>query len=553
MQKQKNENKILETTSGICFSNSILNSELRDFLAVPRKIPRPLREEIAELLSYEIFSGKNYEIKDENLFIEKFGVFYPLFLEIRNFEIWEDIKVLAGTNRMAGVFVLKNLLEEVFTFIGEYEKIEPDLEKKLQINLKKTLQNLKMLIEETLFSWENVSLKKQATSKIQESFEIQKVSESQKASKIQKYPEIQEYQDSGFQSSEKLVSMTLEFMADENALQAFDSIIGERIAAKLEAFISALESHLDLLEILSLLFPGRNWDYSLEALHREYFGNLEKYAGLLRKNSEFRKILEQVGRIELESGSKKLTLSPYSKNEVHEVTFSGDIQAMLPAEVVKLKSPLLKQKFYADLLEGKLLSYQLRGRNWNSNKSGNKRRGPVIALVDTSASMRGRPETLAKAVVLAAARKMISEGRDVKVILFSSKWQTLEIDLTDKKRMGMEFLDFLRYSFGGGTDFNTALRAGLKALKEDRDFQGADLLFITDGFSEISEKPLLREWNTIKVERKARIFSLILGNCNAGGLGEVSDYTYLIRDAGNWGIEESPAGLIKAIGRPMYR
>ncbi len=72
--------------------------------------------------------------------------------------------------------------------------------------------------------------------------------------------------------------------------------------------------------------------------------------------------------------------------------------------------------------------------------------------MDTSASMRGAPpELLAKAVVLAIARKMLRESRDVKVILFSSKWQTVEIELTDKKRMGgKEFLEFLKYTFGGG-------------------------------------------------------------------------------------------------------
>ncbi|WP_269850933.1 vWA domain-containing protein [Methanosarcina horonobensis] len=116
--------------------------------------------------------------------------------------------------------------------------------------------------------------------------------------------------------------------------------------------------------------------------------------------------------------------------------------------------------------------------------------------------------------------------------------------------MGKEFLEFLKYTFGGGTDFNTALRAGLKAVKGEKAFQGADLLFLTDGSSELSERPLIREWNEIKAERKARIFSLIIGNYDAGGLDQVSDHTYIIHDSGNWQIEESPARFIKAVSRP---
>ncbi len=40
-------------------------------------------------------------------------------------------------------------------------------------------------------------------------------------------------------------------------------LIGEKIAAKIEELIPVLEDHLEMLEILSMLFPGRMWDHSL--------------------------------------------------------------------------------------------------------------------------------------------------------------------------------------------------------------------------------------------------------------------------------------------------
>jgi uncharacterized protein with von Willebrand factor type A (vWA) domain len=577
MQDLKNSKKGFEDLSGsgrtLSFDkefnpSTILNTELREFLATPRKVPHRLREEIAEVFIYDLFSGKDYEIKDEKRFMEKFGVFYPIFLSVRNQQIWEEIKILAGTNRMAGIFILKSLLEELFTLLDDYEKVEQDLFKKSQRGLEKALKTLKELISETQTLWEKSrlgsaeSLKNYEWERNLNEFQERKRAEDSNQSKqgnflkrlgdrAENNEELsQNLEPENTVASERLASMTREFMFSEKAGEAVDSVIGERIASKLEELIPLLEDHLEMLEILSMLFPGRMWDYSLQALHREYFENLEKYAALFRKSYDLHEILEQVGRIELEYGSKKLRLSPHSKSEVHTVTFSGDIQTLLPIETVKLKNPVLKRKFYADMIEEKLLTYQLRGENWNSDTAGKKRKGPVVALVDTSASMRGAPELLAKAVVLAIARRMLRENRDVKVILFSSKWQTVEIELTDKKRMGKEFLDFLKYTFGGGTDFNTALRAGLKAVKEEKAFQGADLLFLTDGSSELSEKPLIREWNEIKVERKARIFSLIIGNYDAGGLDQVSDHTYVIHDAGNWQIEESPARFIKAVSRP---
>ncbi|WP_292381802.1 vWA domain-containing protein [Methanosarcina sp. UBA289] len=553
--------------------SAILNLELREVLATPRTMPRKTREEIAEILIYELFSENGYEIKDEKLFVSKFGAFYPILLSLRDFKAWTEIKALAETNNLAGVFILRTLLEELFTLLDEYGKIKSKSSKKFANSFEKSLKALKNLIEETQSVWERNRVHDiEKNFPLQDNpdrlrdnpdiFNQQSTQESKQQSSLKQEsflqdPEYENSEDPDLQAgkaagSERLASMTLNFMSSEKAGETLDSVIEESIAVKIEELIPVLEDHLEVLEILSMLFPGRAWDHSLKALHREYFGNLEKYASILKKSSDLNEILEQVGRIELEYGSKKLSLSPYSKNEVHSVTFSGDIQALLPAETVKLKNPLLKRKFYADMLEGKLLTYQLKGENWNSDTAGKKRKGPVVALVDTSASMRGSPELLAKSVILAVTRRMLKENRDVKVILFSSKWQTVEIELTNKKRMGKEFLEFLKFTFGGGTDFNTALRAGLKAMKNEKAFEGADLLFLTDGFSELSERPLIREWNEIKAERRARIFSLIIGNYDAGGLQQVSDYTYLIGNAENWDVGESPASFVKAISKP-YR
>jgi uncharacterized protein with von Willebrand factor type A (vWA) domain len=577
--------------------STILSIELREVLATPRKMPRLLREEIAGILIYEFFSDKEYEIKDEKLFIGKFGVFFPIFLSLRNLKGWNEIKALARTNSMAGVFILKRLLNELFSLLDVYET-ELRSSKKFSQNMEKTLKILGKLINDTYVAWEKrerLAMEmnsprwyespdtwgKQQTEENEQEYKWENKQKNNQENKLEnqqennqknkendrenkgnnlddflRSPESENRENPGQQTetmagSERLASMTQEFMFAEKVGEALDITVGDKIAAKIEQLIPVLEEHLEMLEILSMLFPGRMWDHSLRALHREYFGDLERYAAVLRKRADLREILEQVGRIELEYGSKKLSLSPYSRNEVHSVTFSSDIQTLLPIEVVKLKNPTLKLKFYADMLEEKLLTYQLRGENWNSDTTGKRRKGPVVALVDTSASMRGAPELFAKAVMLAITRRMLKEGRDVKVILFSSKWQTFEIELTNKKRMGQEFLEFLKYTFGGGTDFNTALRTGLKTLKGEKAFEGADILFLTDGESELSEVPLIREWNEIKVERKARIFSLIIGNYDAGGLEKVSDHIYIVGDAGNWEVRESPASFVKAISRPL--
>ena len=86
----------------------------------------------------------------------------------------------------------------------------------------------------------------------------------------------------------------------------------------------------------------------------------------------------------------------------------------------------------------------------------------------------------------------------------------------------------------------------MKSLKEN-DFQGADLLFITDGKSEVSNKLVLARWEEAKKKYKAKVYSLIVGSSEAGGISEISDYVYFVEmemdSEGNGGFVR----LIKSI------
>lgn len=170
----------------------------------------------------------------------------------------------------------------------------------------------------------------------------------------------------------------------------------------------------------------------------------------------------------------------------------------------------------------------------------------MVALVDTSGSMHGAPEIVAKSIILALVRHMLKEGRDVKVFLFSSVDQTAEIELTNSRKMASEFLDFLNYSFEGGTDFNTALREGVDTLKE-RQYKNADILFITDGLSMVSDEHVISCLNEVKKKNGTRLFTIIIGNDDAGGMEGFSDKVFILSKADGWDPNNSPANAIKLI------
>ena len=99
--------------------------------------------------------------------------------------------------------------------------------------------------------------------------------------------------------------------------------------------------------------------------------------------------------------------------------------------------------------------------------------------------------------------------------------------------------------FEGGTDFNSALRVGLETVS-GKQWRGADILFFTDGMSNVSDQDLVGEWTDFKKRTQSKIYTLIVGSDTAGGLEKVSDHTWLL-SAGTWDVEGSPSNIIKLI------
>jgi uncharacterized protein with von Willebrand factor type A (vWA) domain len=187
--------------------------------------------------------------------MSKFGAFYPIFLGLRDFGVWAKIKALAGANNLAGIFILKTLLEELFTLLDDYGKIESEFSKKLTKNLEKSLKTLKDLIDETQSAWERNRVRDiEKNFRLQENPDVsnrQATQESKPEGSLKQESSLQdpEYengenpdQQAGKAAgSENLTSMTLKFMSSEKAGETLDSVIEESITAKIEELIPVLE------------------------------------------------------------------------------------------------------------------------------------------------------------------------------------------------------------------------------------------------------------------------------------------------------------------------
>ncbi|MGL6013894.1 MAG: vWA domain-containing protein, partial [Shewanella oncorhynchi] len=102
--------------------------------------------------------------------------------------------------------------------------------------------------------------------------------------------------------------------------------------------------------------------------------------------------------------------------------------------------------------------------------------GPMVICVDTSGSMQGMPETIAKAVTLFMSCKAKEQKRPCYLINFSTGLQYLDLG----PGLSMEsVIEFLSMSFYGGTDVAPALAHALEVMQKD-DYRNADLLIISD-------------------------------------------------------------------------
>lgn len=481
------------------FEKILDDEEIKHVIMQPRNIPRRNREDMAEILYREIMLGEDYEIKDAPRFIEKFGVFYLLLISLKGSDEWERLKSLAGSSQISSLIILRIVLSNVFDMLDGLTPLESitDIERSDQMAL--MLKQFKAMLENTLKLWNRrVADNKPPT------FEMMDMEEP---GEVGLFGEIGR------------------FAEEENAREFLNVLSSNALLAGIVSEVSKVEEHLSSLEMLMLLFPGRKWDRSMQELHMAHFLNLNKYAKIVERNEDIGKVLDIIGRIGEEPGEKSLSMSSYSRSELYSVTTSRDMEHMLPVESVKLLDETTKYLFFSKWMEGKLLTYQLKGNNQAGGAK--KIRGPMVAMVDTSGSMHGDPECLAKSIVLAMVRRMLKESRDVKVFLFSSVGQTHDIEMTGTNKMAPEFLDFLNYTFEGGTDFNTALREGLETLKEKR-YVNADILFITDGLSAVNDERVISGLEEIKKSQCTRIFTIIVGNDDAGGIDHLSDHVFII-------------------------
>lgn len=227
-------------------------------------------------------------------------------------------------------------------------------------------------------------------------------------------------------------------------------------------------------------------------------------------------------------------------SEVRGVKRSGQLARMVASEAAMLRHPLLQRLWKARFAEQQLLTYEDEAElvQWQLQPDARRTtaaapqearlgRGPMVVCLDTSGSMRGAPENVAKACVLQALRSAHAARRACTLLAFGGAGELLEQDLALTAEGLDNLLHLMGQGFDGGTDVQTPLERAV-ALVHTPAFAQADILIVSDGEFGVTPATLamLRE---CKGRSGLRVHGILIGDRETIGLLEVCDQIHWVR------------------------
>lgn len=298
----------------------------------------------------------------------------------------------------------------------------------------------------------------------------------------------------------------------------------------IKKYISKLEYIKKLKEILSNLDLGTGyfWDLSKGNIIESDINTLISWVEFLKKNKEIMELCNLLGKMkkynkelikEKISRTIKYDIKVPDKNsneEISGIKLGKSIEYLLPNELALLNDSELEELFNLKYIEEKLMLFDYDSyTNVEKEKTvedfveseKDEEKGPIIICVDTSGSMSGAPERIAKAIAFCISSKAISENRPCLLINFSTSIEVIEFN---KFNLFTDILNFLKKSFNGGTDLIPALKYSLDKIENEK-FEKADVLILSDFILDNIENKIFKKINNAK-KLGNRFYSISIGN-----------------------------------------
>jgi len=245
---------------------------------------------------------------------------------------------------------------------------------------------------------------------------------------------------------------------------------------------------------------------------------------LVSSSRKLKEIAELAGKLRRIAAHKQRSKADRAREEINDIEQGGDLARVLPSEFlpVAAEDEALELLFMAKLVERASLQYKIGGKEEQG-------RGPVILCVDESGSMSGEAENWSKAVSLALLDVARRQKRSWAFVHFDSKVQ--RVDYAPKGQIDPNTLvECMNHFSGGGTSFEAPIEKAFELIDKDGGFKRADVILITDGYSQTSDRfnQLVANY---KDEMEVSIFTVLVNGVQAAAsVAEWSDQIWTLRE-----------------------
>lgn len=227
----------------------------------------------------------------------------------------------------------------------------------------------------------------------------------------------------------------------------------------------------------------------------------------LKNNAYLQDITRQLGRVKEVLSALRKNAYVHGRGEKFSLTRGRDLQNLLSGELALLASPATTPLFMRRYAAKGLVQYAKREKI-------RKGRGDVIVCLDESGSTSGENAAWGKALALAVQDICAHEGRKFALIHFSGKNSIRTDRFLPGKFTNSDLLAAAEHFFDGGTNFEAPLTEALRLIREE-EFSNADILFVTDGYCDISDNLAEQLQAEISAER-CSVIGLLMDRDSAG-------------------------------------
>ena len=223
--------------------------------------------------------------------------------------------------------------------------------------------------------------------------------------------------------------------------------------------------------------------------HPELYRQVVPYEKTMEEDRHIRELVRVLGkrsqggkRFDALSGiQKEQFVRRSTQSDIEGITLGNDLNHLLPIEYGYLAEERLRPLFMQRYVEKRLQVFD--SRSWEDRSTlqeGKKKvsgQGPFVVCLDTSGSMEGKRERLAKSALLAIAKLTERTHRKCYVINFSE--ETSHLLINDLHTDLPLLVEFLNQRFGGGTDMGEAVDEAVRIITQNG-WRDSDVVMISD-------------------------------------------------------------------------